>query len=210
MNEVVLMNQNIAAPVAAEDAAWAAINTPLSVTELAQFCQDIERLFRINPMLEFKQWQSLANDHFQMAVKNISQEVPFEIELEAKVERNDNEITIHYQRGIKNKTIFRIEPSEYGSKLTIIEEYNPYNAEQSQTDLSQVDRSLTVWADYLQRFLVMWQRWSKYGWWRWYMRRIWQPMKPSARRIVYIFWWITVVEIALIMLGAAIYWAEYT
>jgi hypothetical protein len=40
---------------AIKDAAWATINTPLEVNELKLFCQDIERLFRINPMLHFKQ-----------------------------------------------------------------------------------------------------------------------------------------------------------
>ena len=30
--------------------------------------------------------------------------------------------------------------------------------------------------------------------WRWYMRRVWVPMKPSARRIVWLLYLITVVE----------------
>ena len=34
-------------------------------------------------------------------------------------------------------------------------------------------------------------------------------MKPTARRITYILLWITVVEIALIALGVAIYFVEY-
>ena len=66
-----------------------------------------------------------------------------------------------------------------------------------------------VWAEYLQRYLLMWVRWRRFGMWRWYMRRVWQPMKPASRRITYILLWISVVEIALIALGVAIYFIEY-
>lgn len=47
MNEIIEapMNEVMDAQNVADDAAWAAINTPLSVEELALFCQDIERLF---------------------------------------------------------------------------------------------------------------------------------------------------------------------
>lgn len=202
------MTQNRAAPVAAEDAAWAAINTPLSVDALNAFCQDIERLYRINPMLEFKQWQVLGDERFLLKAKNISQETPVEVMTEITVTRNSNEIVVHYLQGIKTTTTFKIEASEYGSRLTIIDEYVPLSADDAR--LAEVDKSLTVWAEYLQRFIIMWRRWSRFGWWRWYMRRVWQPMKPAARRITYMFWWITLVEVTLIALGAAIYWAEYT
>ena len=73
-----------------------------------------------------------------------------------------------------------------------------------------MDRSLTTWAGDLQKFLINWKRWRGFAPWRLYMRRVWQPMKPMGRRIAYIFWWITLVEILLILLGIGIYWAEYT
>jgi hypothetical protein len=41
------------------------------------------------------------------------------------------------------------------------------------------------------------------------MRRIWQPMKPSARRITYMLLWISLAEVALIALGVAIYFVEF-
>ena len=195
----------IDAPIAADDAAWAAINTPLSVDELKVFCQDIERLFRINPMLEFNAWEQLAENSYRMAVKNISQEQPFEIDVKMEIEHRNDEVVVHYKGGLKKQTVFRIEPSEFGSKLTLIDEYG------SEVDnLNEVDKSLVNWADYLQRYLILWNKWSGHGWWRWYMKRVWQPMKPSGRRITYMFWWITLVEVALIALGAGIYWSEYT
>ena len=99
MNEIieVPMTKVIDTPnAAADDAAWAAINTPLGVDELMTFCQDIERLFRINPMLEFNAWEKLSDNNYHMAVKNTSQDEPFEIDVEISVKQKADEITIHY------------------------------------------------------------------------------------------------------------------
>jgi len=200
---------DLTVPETTEDAAWASINTPLSIDELKTFCQDIERLFRINPMLEFQQWQPLADNHYRMAIKNISHETPFELDTELSVENQSNEMTIHYSNGLKQKTTLKFEATAEGSRLTIIDDYAGVSEEERQNRLAEVDKSLINWADYLQRYIIMWQRWSGFGLWRWYMRRIWQPMKPIGRRITYILLWITVVEIALITLGVGIYFFEY-
>jgi len=211
MNEIieVPVNEVIDAPAAADDAAWAVINTPLSVEQLDMFCQDIERMFRINPMLEFKTWDKLSDKRYHMVVKNISQEEPFETDVEIKVEQKTNEITIHYSNGIKTKTVLLIEPSDFGSKLTITDIYDVLSEEERQSKMHEVDKSLISWADYLQRYLITWNKWSKFGLWRWYMKRVWQPMKPAGRRISYMLLWITLVEIALITLGVGLYWSEF-
>ena len=200
---------DLSAPISTEDAAWASVNTPLSVDELKAFSQDIERLFRINPMLEFDRWENLANDRYRMSVKNLSQETPFDLETELRVENTDEGITIHYSNGLKKKTVLKFEPAAQGSKLTIIDDYAGITEEERESRLQEVDKSLVNWADYLQRFIIMWKRWSRFGLWRWYMRRVWQPMKPTGRRITYILLWISVAEVALIALGVAIYFAEY-
>lgn len=200
----------LAAPITSEDAAWATVNTPLKVNELKVFCQDIERLFRINPMLEFQQWEKLADNLYHMTVKNISQEIPFKQKTKLRVENHSQSTTIYYTNGLKKKTILKFEPVEHGSRLTIIDDYSDLSEEERQNRLDEVDKSLTSWADYLQRFMITWQRWSRFPPWRWYMRYIWQPMKPAGRRITYMLLWITVVEIILIALGTAIYFNEYT
>lgn len=213
MNEIieVPMNEVIATPDTADDTAWASINTPLSVEELKLFCQDIERLFRINPMLEFKTWENLSDNRYRMAVKNISHDDPFEIDVEINVEQHGNEIILHYSNGIKNNTVLKIEPStEYGSKLTITDNYDGLSEKERQLHLHEVDKSLINWANYLQRFLITWNKWSKFGLWRWYMKRIWQPMKPAGRRVTYMLLWITLVEVALITLGVGIYISEFS
>jgi hypothetical protein len=192
-----------------EDAAWASIETPLSVEALTEFCKDIERLYRINPMLEFKYWKALDKDTFTTSGRNISQETPFNFEFELKVTRRPDGCLVEYSNGIKSSTEFKIESSQYGSKLTITDRYERLPVEERESHMGEVDKSLVTWANYLQRFIVMWQRWSKFKFWRWYMRRVWQPMKPTARRITYMLLWISLVEVALILLGVGIYFSEY-
>ena len=202
------MNEMVTPPVA-EDAAWASINTPLSVDELISFCGDVERLFRINPMLEFQQFNTLGAQRYAFSGRNISQETPFEFDITCSVTELPDGLQIDYDQGIKSKSLFKIEPAPQGSKLTITEYYEGFPVEEREQHLHEVDKSLLVWAKYLQSYLVTWSRWSGIAPWRWYMRRIWQPMKPTARRITYALLWITVVEIALIALGVAIYFIEF-
>jgi hypothetical protein len=196
---------------ASEDAAWASINTPLGTDELLAFCrEDVERLFRINPYLEFTQWECLGDNHYAFAGRNSSQEQPFDFALELTIEELEDGLCIHYLDGLKNDTLFKVESSPSGSKLTIHENYSPLAEELQEKSLGEVDRSLTTWAGDIQNFLIIWKQWRWLGPWRWYMNHVWQKMKPSGRRVAYMFWWITLVEVALIVLGAAIYFVEYS
>lgn len=195
-----------------KDAAWAAINTPLHFDALLVFVQDVERLFRINPMLEFKQWETLGGSSYFMSGRNISQQTPFEFSTRLYVSQKTNGLEIEYENGIKKST--RIEGEEIvlengkpGSKLTITDSYTEIDDE---NELAEVDKSLVNWATDLQRYFINWRRWSGFKLWRWYMQRVWLPMKPMARRITYMILWTMVVEIALVILGVAIYFAEYT
>ncbi len=198
-----------------DDAAWVSIETPLDVESLESFCQDVERLFRINPMLIFKNWQAGDNDEnrVQFSGQNISQEEPFDFDLTLTVRKLADGIEVNYQQGIKSRTTFKIEPlpddSKWKSKLTITEIYAGMSEQDRKEQLHTVDRSLTVWGKYLQKYLHSWHRFSHFAPWRWYMKRVWQPMNPSGRRITYMLLWITAFEIALIGLGVAIYFLEY-
>lgn len=194
----------------AENIAWAVINTPLIEDELITFCQaDVERLFRINPYLEFHKWIRQKDDKYLFAGRNFSQEEPFDFETSILAEELTNGLRLRYSNGLKKDTEFLVESSPYGAKLTVQEHYHPLAENNQEEGLKQVDRSLTTWAGDIQKYLVMWNRWQWFAPWRWYMHRVWQRMKPSGRRIAYMFWWITLIEIALIILGAGIYWAEY-
>ena len=199
-----------ASPSESQDAAWASIQTPLDSSALLEFCLDIERLFRINPYLEFETWAQRSDNHYHFSGRNLSQEPAFEFGFDLEVEPMPNGLVIRYAQGLKNCTTLLIEPADSGSKLTITEDYSGSSEAERNERLQEVDKSLTRWAADLQSFLITWHRWSRLSLWRWYMRRIWQPLKPTGRRIVYMFIWISLVEVALIALGAALYWNEYT
>jgi hypothetical protein len=194
---------------AEEDRAWAAFNVPLPPSELIAFCQDVERLLRINPYLEFKQWQPLGEGRFHFQGRNLSREPALEIDLELSAEAQPDGIIIHYHDGLKASTRFAVEASSIGSKMTIVEDYSRHDPQTREARLHEVDQSLVKWAEDLQAWLVRWKRWSGFPPWRWYMRRMWLPMKPSARRITYILLWISLAEVALIGLGVVIYLLEY-
>jgi hypothetical protein len=44
---------------------WVVIDTPLAPQALAVFCRDLERLYRINPYLEFHAWVNAGDDQIQ-------------------------------------------------------------------------------------------------------------------------------------------------
>ena len=186
------------------DAAWVVIETPLVPGTLAAFCSDLERLYRINPYLEFRLWRATAPGGYAVAFRNLSNRREFELQL--TLERNSaGDFTVRYDRGIKRSTRFEIESAASGSRLRITDDYHGEAA----ADLGEVDKSLHAWGVALREYLLRERRW---GWcvpWRWYMRRVWVPMKPSARRITYIILMVTLAEIALIALVLAIYWIEH-
>lgn len=197
-------------PDVAEDSAWAAVNTPLSEKHLTIFCGDVERLFRINPMLEFNSFKSLGDNRYSMNGRNLSHEPSFDFDITFKVSKLSDGLQIDYDSGVKSATTIKIEPAETGSRLTITDSYERMPTEEREKHLAEVDKSLVNWVNYLQRFLIMWKRWYRLRPWRWYMRYVWQPMKPAGRRITYILLWISVAEVALIALGVAIWFAEFS
>lgn len=188
---------------AATDAAWVVVDTPLVPQALTEFCRDLERLYRINPYLEFHSWRA-ANGDAVAAFRNLSNGCEFTLRL--TLDRlSEREFIVRYDRGLKRRTRFQIEPAPRGARLVITDEYG---GAVPGTDTAEVDRSLHAWGVALHDYLGREARWGRYGIWRWYMRRVWVPMKPVARRITFIILLVTLAEIALFALVMAIYWAE--
>jgi len=186
------------------DAAWVVIDTPLAPEALAEFCRDIERLYRINPYLEFRSWRPAGPKVFAAAFRNLSNQREFNLRLAIEPGMG-SDFTVRYEPGIRRSTRFQIEPAPAGSRLKIIDDYTGAVS----PDTGEVDRSLHAWGVALKEYLLREQRWGWCAPWRWYMRRVWVPMKPAARRITFMILLITLAEIALIALVVAIYWAEH-
>lgn len=186
------------------DAAWVVLETGLDPGELAAFCSEVERLYRINPFLEFASWEQEAPDRFRAEVLNHSNGQ--RTVMRARVARTpDPGLRVDYAEGLKKSTRFEIEPAPAGSRLTITDEYGPAGEAQA----AAVDRSLHAWGVALKVYLERDRRWGWLPLYRWTVERVWLPMKPAARRITFLVLVIAIADVALIALGFAIYWIEF-
>ena len=194
--------------VPARDASWVVVDTPLDRAALGAFCGDIERLFRINPYLEIEAWRHNGDDRHYVKFRNLSNGQT--VELELRIERDSpNQFSVAYDRGIKARTCFTMEETAGGNRLTITDDYSRLADAERAQHLDEVDKSLNAWGWALHEYLRQERRWGRYSAWRWYMRRCWLPMTPRSRRITYMLVVLTVAELALILLGALIYWIEF-
>lgn len=188
-------------PDAHEDAAWVRIDTRLSPADLAHFLDNVERLFRINPLLEFTAFETTGKDAGRLAGRNLSNGRAFATDVE--ILRGASAVEVRYAHGLKTSTSFRAEPAAAGSCLVVTDIYSG-SEDERRARADEVDLSLTAWGRALYDYLHVWARWRWLAPWRWYMRRLWLPMTPSARRIVWMTWVISAVEVAALAALAAI------
>jgi len=189
------------------DAAWVVVETGLEAEELFGFCQDVERLFRINPAYVFRRWEDLGGGIVRWAALNESNDR--EIDTRFSVERLPHGLAVTYASGLKTRTTFRVEPGGGpgggGATLVVTDDYSGTPEAEREARVDEVDTSLNSWGYGLHKYLRQWRRWSGLAPWRWYMRRVWQPMRPMARRIVFLLIVITALEFVGFLLVFAIF-----
>ena len=201
-------SENNPTETGSDNSAWAGLNTTLTTHDLLEFCTDIERLFRINPYLEFSSWEQTSPQNASISITNISNDEPFSLDSDISISKLDDGFRIEYSDGIKSSTRFKVEPSDTGALLKIIDEYHDID-ETNEAAIKQVDKSIVAWAKDLQEYIFKWQRWKWLAPWRWYMRGPWQRMKPPARRITYMLFWITFAELMGFILIFVIFWYDF-
>ncbi len=194
-----------------EDAAWVAIETPFDAKWLSGFLDDVERLFRINSQLVFENWQSLGNGEYQFEAKNLSNDKT--VKTGFKAVREGDTLTVTYKGGLKTATTFRLEPKPDGApggtvNLTITDDYSGTPADEREARIDEVDKSLIQWGRDLRLYLLMWKKWGWVPGWKWYKRRVWQPMQPMARRICTMLIMITILEFVVFLMVFVIFWLE--
>jgi len=177
------MIPDLSPPLPSSDVAYVRVATPLSATDLHEFCQDLERLYRINSLLEFTEWQQMGTNHYYLRANNLSNAQAIATELYR--ENTDDGFKISYSEGLKSATFIKIATDSQNAALIIIDDYSGLPETQRSQRLAEVDRSLVQWGNDLYRYVHNWHRWGWFPPFRWYMRYVWQPMKPSARRIAY-------------------------
>ena len=192
---------------ASQDAAWVTIETPLTADALLAFCrQDVERLFRINSLLKFEEWREVAENEHHVRLRNLVNDK--ELEAGLQVESLADGLRVTYDNGLKTTTTFRVETTGGGAQLVVTDDYSSTPVEERQARTDEVDKSLVQWGHDLHRYLARWNRWSRYAPWRWYMARVWQPMTPLARRVVFLLIVITAMEFAVFLMVMAIFVLE--
>jgi hypothetical protein len=191
-----------------DDRAWATIQTTMRPAELREFCRDLERLYRINPYIEFRSWQETVPGQIHTEFRNLSNQQDYSLDL-ALVPESDSAFSVRYAQGIKAATHFKIQATGQGSNLTITDDYSRLSAGERTQRLDEVDKSLPAWGHAIFDYLSRYKRWGWIAPWRWYMRRVWVPMKPSARRIVWLLLLITLVEFLFFVFVALIWWLEH-
>lgn len=192
-------------PQPARDAAWVVLDTPLPAAELAAFCRQTEKLYRINPFLEIRAWQPSGDGRFRALLLNHSNDQQVDIDAWVSTE-SEHTWRIDFAAGAKRSTRFAIEPLPSGSRLTITDEYRVDGGAVPTT--AEIDRSLHAWGVAIKTYIERDRRWGWLPLYRFYMRRVWVPMTPAARRIMFLVLVIAVADIALVALGIAVYWLE--
>jgi len=180
-------------PLDSADAAWASLPAPFPPGELAELCRDIEAMFRLNPYYYFDVWRQNGPGAFHIELENQSNKTHQALDL-GVTPGPGHGVTVTYDQGIKKRTVFTIEPTPDGSRLTITDDYERLPETEREQRKAEVDKSLTAWAEALRLYFLRLRRWSWLPSWRWYIRRVWMPMKPSARRVVWFIYLITVAE----------------
>ncbi|BAV33850.1 hypothetical protein SCL_1545 [Sulfuricaulis limicola] len=182
-----------ASPVNSADAAWVSLPAPFPPDELHRHCRDIEVLFRLNPYYYFDVWRQTGSDTFHAEFENQSNQTRQILDLRIEI-NSGHGITVNYNGGIKKCTVFTIEPTLQGSRMTVTDDYDLLPVTEREERKAEVDRSLKAWAESLRLYFLRRKRWSWLPGWRWYIRRVWMPMKPSTRRIVWFIYLISVAE----------------
>ncbi len=190
-----------------EDAAWVTIATPFGTDWLKDFFSDIERVYRINSLMEFKEWHRTGEHEYRFKAKNLSNGM--EVETSLTVTPEEDGVSVVYSNGLKTATRFRINAKPDGSaELVIVDEYDGAPREEREERIAEVDRSLVQWGRDLHQYFRLWKKWSVVPGWKWYMRRVWQSMKPSARRISFMLIMITVAEFVIFLMIFFVFWLE--
>lgn len=191
----------------ARDAAWVTVDTPFDAAWLKAFLGDIIRLYRINSLMEFEEMSQTGESEYRLRAKNLSNGKNLDLVLTASAQENG--IRVDYSHGLKTTTTFRIDSKPDGkAQLVITDEYGGTTEEEREARIGEVDKSLVPWAQCICRYLRQWKRWSAIPGWKWYMRRVWQPMKPSARRISFMLFMVTAIEFVVFVFIFAIFWLE--
>lgn len=139
-----------------EDAAWVSITTPLSVADLRDFVGDIERLYRINPLLKISAFETTGENTYRLTGRNLSNGREMAV---VAVTQSETAVELRYSHGLKAGTSFRAEPADGGALLVVTDIYGGGSEAERRARAGEVDLSLNAWGRALHDYLRAWARW---------------------------------------------------
>lgn len=195
-------------PTDSADAAWVRVPTTLTEERLRRLLEHTEFVFRLNPHYHVRDFRRTAPSSYHAEFRNESIERDLALDLVVETDA-DGRLTLRYDRGIKDRTVFAMEPAPTGAVLVVTDVYDRLPVEERQARLGEVDRSLPAWGEALRMYCVRYQRWSWLPGWRRYMHGPWMRMTPRARRIVWLLWLISLAEFAFFLFVLLIWTIEH-
>jgi len=189
--------------------AWVTIAIPASPPQLFEFLQNTERLFRLNPYLDIKQWKEMdGGKRFHLKALNEMNGVTYDLAITFESSQPDASLFLSYDKGLKRALEITLQPSADGSVLTLRDHYHEPTGENQEEQLKEVDHGLTHWAASIRQYVLGLQRWGWFWPYRWYRERFWLSMRPTHRRIVRMMIWVTALEFIVFLFVFIIYWLE--
>ncbi len=192
----------------ASDIAKVTVETPLGSAELVALCRNVERMLRINSLMEFEALMPEGEGAYRLKAKNLSNGK--DIDTLIKAQNLPDGLLLTYETGIKNTTSFRAVPvdEEGRANLVVVDDYSDTPEEERRARMDEVDQSIISWGRDFNRYFRHWAKWSWLAPWRWYMNGPWLTMKPSARRVSYLISMITLAEFVMFLMVFVIFWLE--
>ncbi|MEK7716176.1 MAG: hypothetical protein AAB322_00305, partial [Pseudomonadota bacterium] len=89
---------------------------------MTQQWRDVEAMLRLNPYYYFKSWERTSPTTYRVEFENQSNQTQNMLVIEAR-EGPGPEFTLHYESGLKRRTVFSVEAVMGGSRLTITDDY---------------------------------------------------------------------------------------
>ncbi|MHB0984961.1 MAG: hypothetical protein ACYC05_05120 [Sulfuricella sp.] len=190
-----------------KDTAWVTIEIPVPPCKVFGFLQNTERLFRLNPYLDIRQWEEHPSaKRFHLHALNEMNGVAYDLFVTLEDVRPDTGFLLSYDKGLKKSMEITLQPgAATGSIVTLRDRYHTPAGEDQ---LKEVDRSLIPWANSIRQYLLGLERWGWFWPYRWYRERFWLNMRPFHRRITRMLIWVTTLEFVVFLFVFTIYWLE--
>ena len=212
---------------AQKNTAWVSIEVPVPPDRVFNFLQNTERLFRLNPYLDIREWKEISGGfpfntplrgkRFHLKALNEMNGVAYDLLITIESIQPGARFFLNYQGYdkvvLKRALEITLQPGVRGlggSILTLREHYHapPTEGEYQEQQLKEVDQSLFPWASSIRQYLLRLERWGWFWPYRWYRERFWLSMRPTHRRIARLLVWVTVLEFIVFLFVFTIYWLE--